>query len=99
MILKETKMKKQITMVLFALAATVGIRIVKNGMLTAPGALLHWPNPIRAALFNSFLKTRNDLTAYDAAGNKICHKSTIKEGIYLVKDNTRQGVQRITVIK
>jgi hypothetical protein len=57
------------------------------------------PNPIKAAFLYQYLKARQDLTAYDLAGNVIDKNRLTQAGIYLVKQKTSSAFQKVAVVQ
>jgi hypothetical protein len=56
------------------------------------------PSPIKAALLKQYLQIKQDLIAYDLAGNVVEKNRISRAGIYLVKQKTSSAFQKVAVV-
>jgi hypothetical protein len=57
------------------------------------------PNPIKVVLLKQFLQVRQDLVAYDLAGNIIDKNKVLQAGICVVKQKTGSAIQKVAVVQ
>jgi hypothetical protein len=57
------------------------------------------PNPIKVVLLKQYLQKNQNLKIYDLAGNPLAEGPLKNMGVYLIRENTDQVIQKVVIIK